>query len=229
MTEGAGTMEALRRHRLVRLTPEGWASVLARPWDKPARDCLAHWAANRLPLVVTRQSPGARAGDLVALGLSAPACWERRRIALHLARSSLLCFEEFPELTEVLTLLPEPARDAVCDLQAGLRACGASARVYGSHGWQALSGLDHIRPGSDLDVWVQIEDAAQADMVAQRLGDFAMEQPRLDGELMFPDGSAVAWREWSDWRAARTRAVMVKRLSGAMLWRDAASPTALAA
>ena len=39
---------------------------------------------------------------------------------------------------------------------------------------------------------------------------------------MFPDGSAVAWREWSDWRAARTRAVMVKGLTGAMLRRDAA-------
>jgi phosphoribosyl-dephospho-CoA transferase len=69
---------------------------------------------------------------------------------------------------------------------------------------------------------VQVEDAAHADEVARRLGDCAVEQPRLDGELMFPDGSAVAWREWSDWRAARTRAVMVKGLTGAMLRRDAA-------
>lgn len=228
MKEGAGTMEALRRHRLVRLTREGWATVLARPWDKPARDCLAHWAANSLPLVVTRQSLVAGASDLIALGLPAPACWERRRIALHVAPSSLLCFEEFPELTEVLMLLPESARAAACDLHAGLRACGASARVYGSYGWEALSGLDHIRPGSDLDVCVQVEDAAHADDVAHRLGDATMEQPRLDGELMFPDGSAIAWREWSDWRAARTRAVMVKRLTGAMLWRDA-SLAALAA
>jgi phosphoribosyl-dephospho-CoA transferase len=213
-------MEALRRHRLVRLTLEGWASVLARPWDAPAYDCLAHWAANCLPLVVTRQSPVA-GSDLTALGLPAPACWERRRIALHVAPSSLFDFEEFPELAAVLTLLPESARAAACDLQAGLRDCDASARVYGSYGWQALTGLDHVRPGSDLDVLVRVEDAAHADDVAHRLGNSAIAQPRLDGELMFPDGSAVAWREWSQWRAARTRAVLVKRLTGAMLLRDA--------
>lgn len=213
-------MEALRRHRLVRLTSDGWATVLARPWDAPARDCLAHWAANGLPLVVTRQSPVA-GSDVTALGLPAPACWERRRIALHVAASSLLGFEEFPELAAVLTLLPESARAAACDLQAGLRGCGASARVFGSYGWQALTGLDHVRPGSDLDVLVQVEDAAHADDVAHRLGNSAIAQPRLDGELMFPDGSAVAWREWSQWRAARTRAVLVKRLTGAMLLRNA--------
>ena len=218
MKEEAGTMETLRRHRLVRLSRQGWAGVLNRPWDATARACLAHWAANRLPLVVTRQSPGV--GGLIALGLPAPACWERRRIALHVPRSSVLGFEEFPELSEVLPLLPQPAHAAARDLQAGLRVCGASARVYGSYGWQVLSGLDHVRPSSDLDVLVQVENAAHADDVAQRLAGHAMAQPRCDGELMFPDGSAVAWREWCEWRAARTRAVMVKRLTGAMLWRD---------
>lgn len=225
-------MEALRRHRLVRLTRDGWAGVLARLWDAPARHCLAHWAAHGLPLVVTRQSPGA--GDLIALGLPAPTRWERRRIALHVPRGSVACFEEFPELGEVLPWLPQPARAAACRLQDGLGACGAQARIYGSYGWQVLSGLDHVRPGSDLDVCVQVEDAAQADEVAHRLTDWGVEQPRLDGELMFPDGSAVAWREWSGWRATRTRAVMVKGLTGAMLCRhasclEAASLAALAA
>ncbi|MDM0075431.1 malonate decarboxylase holo-[acyl-carrier-protein] synthase [Variovorax sp. J2P1-59] len=227
MTARAGIMEALRRHRLVRLTREGWATVLARPWDAPARGCLAHWAEHGLPLVVTRQSP--EAGDLIALGLPAPTRWERRRIAVHVSRSALLCFEDFPGLAEVLPLLPAAARTSVCDLQDGLKARGASARVHGSYGWQVLSGLDHVRADSDLDVCVQVEDAAHADGVAHQLGLHAMARPRLDGELMFPDGAAVAWREWSDWRAARTRAVMVKRLTGAVLWRDATSLAALAA
>ena len=125
-------MEALRKHRLVRLTGDGWASVLARVWDAPARHCLAHWAAHGLPLVVTRQSPGA--GDLIALGLPAPTRWERRRIALHVPRGSVACFEEFPELGEVLPWLPQPARAAACRLQDGLGACGAQARIYGSYG-----------------------------------------------------------------------------------------------
>ncbi len=41
--------------------------------------------------------------------------------------------------------------------------------------------------------------------------------PRLDGELSFPDGSAVAWREWVAWRSGRVSAILVKRLCGVAL------------
>ena len=215
-------MEAMRRHRLVRLSVEGWNAVLARPWDAQARDCLMHWATHRLPLVVTRQTADVGDRDLVALGLPAPGRWTRRRLALHVPRASVSRFEEFPGLDVVRALLPPSARAAARTLQAGLMACDATAHVYGSYGWQALTGLDHVRAGSDLDVWVAVRDAAHADTVADRLRSFATEQPRLDGELMFPDGAAVAWREWVEWRAGRARAVMVKRLTGATLHRDIA-------
>ncbi|PPJ40669.1 malonate decarboxylase holo-[acyl-carrier-protein] synthase, partial [Pseudoxanthomonas sp. KAs_5_3] len=80
-----------------------------------------------------------------------------------------------------------------------------------SYGWQAISGLDHVRPGSDLDLSVCVDDMAHADAVAGSLQAFGTERPRLDGELLFGDGAAVAWREWSAWRAGRARAVIVKR------------------
>lgn len=213
-------MESLRRHRLARLSNEGWATVLDRPWDAQARECLAHWAAHQWPLVVTRQPLDAGACGLIAMGLPAPTRWARRRLALQVPRSSVTGFEEFPLLVDVLPLLPLPARVAAGKLQAALADCGATPYVYGSFGWQALSGLDHVRPGSDLDVWVAVDDAAHADAVAARLRCFGAERPRLDGELMFADGTAVAWREWSDWRAARTRSVMVKRLTGTALQHD---------
>lgn len=215
-------MEALRRHRLARLTVAGWAAVLARPWDEQARDCLAHWAAHRLPLVVTRQSIDAGAGERVGLGLPAPTQWERRRIAVQVPHTSVSCFDEFADLGEILSLLPHSAQPVASDLRGGLATCGATARVYGSYGWQAISGLDHVRPGSDLDLWVAVEDVAHADAVAGQLHSLAIERPRVDGELMFPDGTAVAWREWVEWRAGRARAVMVKRLTGAALRHDTA-------
>jgi phosphoribosyl-dephospho-CoA transferase len=214
------TVETLRRHQLVHLTSEGWAGVLARPWDEKARECLGHWAARRLPLVVTRQ-PAGGVGKLVALGLPAPARWGRRRIAVQLRPTSVQRFDEFAGLPGVLSLLPPSARPVACDLRDELDACGATARVYGSYGWQAISGLVHVRSGSDLDVWVAVKDAAHADRVASQLRCFATAQPRLDGELMFPDGTAVAWREWIEWRAGRVRAVMIKRLAGAALRHDA--------
>jgi phosphoribosyl-dephospho-CoA transferase len=57
--------------------------------------------------------------------------------------------------------------------------------------------------------------------VAQVLLSFDGAAPRLDGELLFGDGAAVAWREWIEWRAGRARAVLVKRLDGVSLQRDA--------
>jgi hypothetical protein len=38
--------------------------------------------------------------------------------------------------------------------------------------------------------------------------------PRLDGEMLFPDGAAIAWREWVAHREGRTAQVLVKRLRG---------------
>src|SRR6478735_2426556 len=118
-------MELLRRHRLARLSSEGWATVLDRPWDAQARECLAHWAAHQLPLVVTRQPLDAGACGLIAMGLPAPTRWARRRLALQVPRSSVMGFEEFPLLADVMPLLPLPARVAAGKLQAALADCGA--------------------------------------------------------------------------------------------------------
>lgn len=216
------TMFPLRRHQLARLSASGWDDVLRRSWDSQALDCLAHWAAHRLPLVVTRQSIDTATAESISLGLSAPARWDRRRLALQVPRTAVLLFDEFPRLAEVRRLLPQPARRAVRDLLGALDACGATARVFGSYGWEAISGLDHARPESDLDLSIAVEGTAHADAVARVLQSFGSARPRLDGELLFGDGAAVAWREWTQWRAGRTQAVMVKRLDGASLRRDTA-------
>jgi phosphoribosyl-dephospho-CoA transferase len=215
-------MVCLRRHQLVRLSDAGWNAVLQRTWDPQARECLTHWAMHRLPLVVTRQPTAAPAHGWIALGLPSPACWDRRRLALQVPPTSLLCFDEFPRLAKVQALLPRAARSAVRELLGGLDACRASSRVFGSYGWQAISGLDHVRPGSDLDLWISVDDAAHADAVTQVLQSFAAARPRLDGELVFDGGAAVAWREWAEWRAGRARAVMVKRVNEVVLKRDTA-------
>lgn len=215
-------MVRLRRHQLVRLSEAGWTAILARPWDRLARECLTHWATHRLPLVVTRQPINSTDNALIALGLPSPARWDRRRLALQVPRTAVLYFDEFPRLAEVQGLLPPSARRPVRDLLGGLDACHATARVFGSYGWQAISGLDHVRPGSDLDLSVSVDGVAQADAATHALQSFGVARLRLDGELMFCDGVAVAWREWSEWRAGRARTVMVKRLDGVALHRDLA-------
>jgi phosphoribosyl-dephospho-CoA transferase len=205
-------MSALHRHQIARLTAAGWQRLLARDWDAEARDCLRHWAAHGLPLVVTRQGEG----DGIALGLSAPRRWKHRRVALRVDRAEELYFDEFPRLEQLVSQLPPGARAPARQLALALQACGATARVYGSHGWQHLTGLQHVREGSDLDLWVSVHDGAQAEAVATALNAFPPVL-RVDGELVFDGDAAVAWREWLAWRQGRADALLVKRLRGASL------------
>lgn len=214
-------MTPLHRHQIARISAAGWQGVCQREWDDTARACLNHWAAHDLPLVVTRQRCGIDdAGDDVALGLPAPGRWDRRRIALQIPRREVLYFDEFPCVGAVTCLLPKAAREPWRRLRTGLDALGVTARVYGSYGWQKISGLDHVRSGSDIDVWIEVSNADQADAVAALLQGFSSPQLRLDGELAFGERSAAAWREWMAWRAGSTKALLVKTIAGASLARS---------
>ncbi len=212
-----------RRHDLATLSAAGWDGVLDRDWDAVARHCLAYWAAHGLPLVVTRQATGddaAAPGDSLALGLPAPLRWGRRRIALRVRTRDLAGSPAFPLLPAVADLLA-PASAARC-LQLHARLCphGLAPRVYGSHGWQRLTGLAYLHPDSDLDLLVRVPDADGADAAAAVLAGSDIDHPRIDGELLLPDGSATAWREWQRWRRGDTGAILVKRRHGATLEHD---------
>jgi len=205
----------LHRQQLVRLSPEGWARVLEAPWDRGARACLALWAARGLPLVVTRQP--ATLADALAAGLPAPTRFRRRRLALAVAPRDVVFLDEFPPAAAVTRLLPRTCSAAWRALVAALAMAGCRARVYGGFGWQALTRLAYVHADSDLDLLLPVSAPAHADAVVQVLAAAAWEGPRLDGELLFPDGAAIAWREWRDYRQARVPQVLVKRLRGVAL------------
>lgn len=205
-------MPPLRRHQLAYLQEPAWQDVLTQAWDEQARDCLQHWSRNGLPLVVTRQPAPLQRDGQVMLGLPAPAAWGRRALSLQLPLSQLGWLDEFPEVSRVLPLLPARARRAVQALAARLAADGLRARAYGSFGWQCVNRLQYVHARSDLDLWLAVEDEAQADLAATHLQAAGTGGLRIDGELMFPDGAAVAWREWAAWRGGRAGGVLVKRL-----------------
>lgn len=216
---------ALRRHQLVQLSPEGWQAVLAQAHAESARPCLAHWAAHDLPLVITRQPESATHTDTLHLGLPAPTCWQRQRLSLVAARSAVRAVGDLPAASDITGQLPDAAQAPWRRLCGQLGALGLHAQVYGSHGWQHLTGLAYLRAQSDLDLFVPVPDVHAADAAADLLADATaallaeagIDSPRLDGELGLADGSAVAWREWRDWRAGRVEQILVKRLQGVAL------------
>lgn len=206
-------MPPLHRHQLAHLSARGWTSVLAQTWDEPARACLSLWAREGLPLVVTRQrtrreTPAAP----VSLGLSAPDQWSRRLLALQVLPDAIGWFSEFPQLVEVIDELPRAAHRELHGLASALCRLGVRARAYGSVGWQHLTRLAYLHDRSDLDLWLAVDDVKQADAVAECLHHCTPGRLRIDGELLFDDGRAVAWREWLAWRTGRSAALLVKRL-----------------
>jgi phosphoribosyl-dephospho-CoA transferase len=203
-------MPALRRHGLHRPTAAGWQAALDGA-DAADRALLATWRRADLPLVAARQD-GVAPG-LVRLGLAAPA---RRRVTLALAPAQLREAAPFPAAAAIESLLPGAMRPAWRDVAGAL----AGARVFGSYGWQLLTGMAYVHAHSDIDLLRPVADAADADAVAARLAAAPAVLPRLDGELLFADGSAVAWREWQAWRAARSGEILVKRIDGVRLERD---------
>lgn len=219
-------MPTWQRHRLVWLGDRGWARLLSAAddgsasRDPAAADCLAHWAANDLPLVVTQQ-PARRsgvdvAGGMIALGLAAPLRWQRRRLRLAAPVADIGRIGDFPTLAEVAAAGDRDA-DGWAALAAAAAAAGSLLRVHGSVGWQHLSGLACVRDGSDIDLTAAVDSVAQADAVVALLAAAPAGGSRIDGELVCTDGAAVAWREWAAWRAGATRQLLVKRLHGSTL------------
>ena len=214
----------LQRHQLVWLTAGGWRHLLSGATRDPgALECLRHWAGHDLPLVVTCQPPPERPADeMLMVGLAAPLRWQRQRLSLQVRKSAVRCVGAFPEAAAMGPLLPAAARRSWAALTAALAQLGVEAHIYGSHGWQLLSGMDCLREGSDIDLMLAVRSPAHADAVVAFLQQPGFEAPRLDGEIIYPDGSAVAWREWAAWRAGRARQLIVKRRAGAVLVRDLA-------
>jgi malonate decarboxylase holo-[acyl-carrier-protein] synthase len=74
---------------------------------------------------------------------------------------------------------------------------GLDIRVFGSWMWQTLTGGSYVNAASDLDVLVDVADAAGAGRAADFLQRKAEECPfKLDGELSFPGLGEIHWREY---------------------------------
>jgi phosphoribosyl-dephospho-CoA transferase len=206
-------MASFARNQLVWLDVGGWQQISARDWDPQARDILGHWVAQDLPLVVCRQRDPTALGQL-SLGLPAALPWERRRLALSVDPAQVLRCGEFPELSPLAR--SHGWGDAASQLAHKLRSIGLQARVYGSYGWQWLTGLPYLHAQSDIDLSLPVPDLDAAAQVVQFL-ELAQLPARIDGEIVFPGGQAVAWRELRRLLAGQTSQLMVKQLHSVAL------------
>jgi phosphoribosyl-dephospho-CoA transferase len=221
------------RHDLAWLTAEGWQHLLAAtPPGTPAHAALARWRDADWPLIVRRRDEAAcgravaapdaafaaagATGDanggheaMVCLGLAAPpdlASGARLRLPIrvptrHVARSSA------PQpLAAVAHAVPAHWRAAFAQLCESSTAL--DLRVFGSLALQALTGQAYLRDSSDIDLLFRPRSLDELDAGTVLLAS-QLEHLPLDGEILFPSGQAVAWKEWFTARADTGR-VLVK-------------------
>jgi len=184
-----------RRHELLSVAPSLWRSELASRPAVAAAPFLAAWAENGWPVIVRRRLAGDHP-DRVPVGVPLPPAAGKMRIALTVPEQAVLQRSPPPSLSVVF-----PAADLAWGPTIhALVALGArhsvSPAAFGSLLWQYLTGLPYLSPRSDLDVLWPIRADCEIGALVAGIAAAELGAPvRIDGEVVFPDGEAVNWRE----------------------------------
>ena len=214
----------LRRHHLLWIAPAHHAAVGAEVPDAALRGAVASGLAAGWPVVVCQQSNGRGQRDSqarVAVGMPLPLAQGKRRVAILIAPEWIADTAAPPFLRDVIPCLPESRRAALVRLVQRADAIDLALRVYGSVAWEALTGRAYLTPASDIDLLLQPSTRGQLAAAIAMLATWEAETGvRADGEILFGDDDAVAWREWMcggrQWKSPSTR-VLVKAASGPRL------------
>jgi len=166
------------------------------------------WIDQGRPLVAARQSGD---GAYVLLGLSLPLKYDRKRLSIYVEPSAIAEVRPPLGIAQCLTGQPASVADVLLALDEQISRSGARLGVFGSLAWEALSGEAYRHADSDFDVICDVSDTAQQEAALAALAQARMRLAcRLDGELRYPDGNAVAWLELSEARLTSGKKVLVK-------------------
>jgi phosphoribosyl-dephospho-CoA transferase len=98
--------------------------------------------------------------------------------------------------------------------------------VFGSLLWEHLTGLAYLTPHSDLDVLWSVPADFDVLSLVFSIAEVQRDTPlRIDGEVIFPNDSAVNWRElWNAHQAADRATVLAKTMESVRLLDIASLP-----
>lgn len=202
----------LRRHDLIFVSPVAWRSLLQTRDDLTGESLIIDWADRGWPLVARRAMPCEKDG--VALGLPLPPFAGKRRISLLMRPEDIVSTAPPLELRAAISVAPEPWQHTLKEVASLASRRSVEARIFGSLAWRALTGLDYLTAGSDLDLLFPLPRESDLVRLTTDLAAIEATAPmRLDGELLRDDGASVNWRELH----ASAREVLVKTIRGVAL------------
>lgn len=188
----------LYRHNRIWLSNRGWQRAYGAV-DKAHLPEIERWATHDWPLVVRRSDVGFEVAT-VAVGLALPpdvGSGRKIRIPLSVHPDDIARHEAPLAFAHAASVLPLAWQLAFSDLSHELTAAQLEFRVYGSVALQAMTGLSYVTATSDIDVLFYPATHAQLQQGVHLLQKYVQNLP-LDGEIVFPSGHAVAWKEWAE-------------------------------
>jgi phosphoribosyl-dephospho-CoA transferase len=189
------------RHDLVWLAGRGWDRVLADAAGAAVEApgtvrALEAWRDAGWPAVVRRAQATLAPGE-VAIGFALPpraADGVKLRIACRAELSDVKRRTRALPLVGALDVVPAAWQEALTALEREAAGAGLGLAVYGSVALEALTGQRYLTPASDIDLLLRPLNRAQLAAGLELLARHAAGLP-LDGEVVFGDGRAVAWKE----------------------------------
>jgi phosphoribosyl-dephospho-CoA transferase len=215
----AGTREcSCSRHDLLRVAPPFWARTLAARSDLATVPLLEGWSDRGWPVIVRRRTANERL-HLVPVGVPLPPILGKQRIALSVPEAAVLERSLPPSLWTVKQAADPDwwkTIDALVSLGARFGVLPAS---FGSLLWQDRTGLQYLSRQSDLDVLWYVNGSCDVASLLAGVAAIERQAPmRIDGEVVFADGSAANWRELHyALKGERSREILVKRNDGIRL------------
>lgn len=192
------------RHKRVWLDPQclnGNDKVMRLPDQHRQR--LRDWVNAGRPLIgrawTAAEDPRALARSVaqgVPVGLALRTSEEKVRMALVVQPAQVVRVEAPLLLRDALDFLPAGMAKCGARVVEAMNELGLDVSVYGSAFWSHAGQASCMTPTSDLDLLLRPVSAAQARRCLACLSELrAAEEVRLDGEMLLPDGSGVAWAE----------------------------------
>lgn len=203
----------MQRHDLITLKPDAQPQSVGCCTTDKATNAVHEWIAAGRPLVCARQSPESL---FLRLGAAIIVDGTKHRVSV-MAHPQDARFVEAPHpLRDCLSRFSSGDAAILRRLDDDLRVSGHQLRVFGSVAWELISGQSYRTGDSDLDLLCDVRCLSDLEIVTRALhlaeGRLSF---RLDGELRFPDGCAVNWREVATALAyVETQGVLVKSRNG---------------
>lgn len=208
----------LSRHSLVWLTPEGWSHLLTsscKGGSISLSENLGLWQRNNFPFIVTRQSARVAEPSIV-VGFTLPLAMGKQRLAIALDPWQIDYISEPLSLTDAIPYAPEVWQDDLHEMAREAQKYHLDIRIYGSLAWQALTKLNYVHPSSDIDILIRIDSRLQLAESLQILKQHSQLLP-LDGEFLFSNDHAVAWKELINESDSQPMTILMKTINSVSL------------